>query len=219
MVLHRRNFQDSHRVIEFFTPEEGRLSLLARGARVSRRRFGGVLDQFSRLRAVVSPGRELWNVYEVAPLSLRLNLRTNLDAMNRANVLVEWTRVLVPLHQAAPDFFRFFDHALDLLDTGELSRAVGVYPRLLAESGLLPELRGCAQCGETPGPGAPASLRAEVGLLCGACSSRGELLSPMALAVVRGGRCESEPVALEVERALSRWLQAAVGQPLRTLCL
>ena len=139
--------------------------------------------------------------------------------MNRANVLVEWTQVLVPLQQAAPDFFRFFDHALNLLDAGELSRAVGVYPRMLAESGLLPELRACAQCGEPPGPGAPASLRAEVGLLCGACSSHRELLSPMALEVARGGRCESEAVALEVERALSRWLQAAVGQPLRTLGL
>lgn len=206
-------------MIEFFTPDQGRLSLLARGARVSQRRFGGVLDQFSRLRAVVSPGRELWTLYEVAPLSLRLNLRNNLEAINRANVLVEWAQVLVPFQQAAPDFFRFFDHALNLLDAGELSRAVGVYPRMLAESGLLPELRGCAQCGEPAGAGAPASLRAEVGLLCGACSSRRELLSPMALEVVRGGRCESESVALEVERALSRWLQAEMGQPLRTLGL
>jgi len=219
VVLHLRDFQDSHRIVEFFSPEEGRLSLMARGARASKKRFAGVLDQFSRLRAVVSPGRDLWSVYEVAPVQLRLNLRTCRESMNRATVLVEWTRILVPEEQAAPEFFRFFDHALTLLNGGELSRAVGVYPRLLDDSGMLPELLACAGCGREIVAGDRAGLMTGEGLACTRCSPRRDLLSSEAIKVIRGARCETAEVALEVERVLSLWLQNEVGQPLRTLSL
>ena len=53
VVVQLRNAGESDRVVELLTVEEGRLALYARGARASRKRFAGVLDDGRRIVDVV----------------------------------------------------------------------------------------------------------------------------------------------------------------------
>lgn len=218
VVLHLRDYQDSHRIVEFFSLEEGRRFLIARGARASRKRFAGILDRFCRLRVVASPGRELWTLHEAAPIELHLSLRHNLEAMNRANQIMEWCRLLLAEGEETPVIYRYVIHALKLLCEGELARAVGMYPRVLAAAGMMPELGVCARCSE-PVESSPGALVPGLGIVCGGCRSGPPSLSPAALGVLRGGRCDELSVAEEVEQTLSAWLEAEAGLPLRVVRL
>jgi DNA repair protein RecO (recombination protein O) len=218
VVLHLRDYQDSHRIVEFFSLEEGRLFLIARGARASRKRFAGIVDRFCRLRVVASPGRELWTLHEAAPIELHLSLRQSLEAMNRANQIMEWCRLILAEREEAPVIYRYVTHALKLLCEGNLARAVGMYPRVLAEAGMMPEVGCCARCaGQVKG--APGALVPGVGMVCGGCCSGAPSLSAAALGVLRGDRCDELSVAEEVEQSLSGWLQNETGLPLRVVRL
>ena len=189
--------------------------MIARGARASRKRFAGILDQFNSLSAVVSPGRELWSVFEVSPLRLRLSLRRDLDAMGRAQRIIEWSRVLSSEQEVSPNFYQFINHALDLVDEGKLARAVAVYPRLLAEAGIMPYVGRCARCQCVFSADRRGSLGAGIGLICDRCVSSSNSLSWESIKVLQGGRCENGRIADEVEAFLSRWLEQEVGVTLK----
>lgn len=193
--------------------------MIARGARASRKRFAGILDQFNHLSAIVSPGRELWSVFEVAPVRLRLSLRRDLNAMNRAQQIIEWCRVLSSEHDVSPKLYLFLNHALNLLDSGHLARAAGVYPRLLAEAGIMPHVGGCVRCNRCVTADFQGSLVMGVGLVCRDCSGHSGMISVAALRVVSGERCEEPMVANEVEAVLTGWLEGELGKALKVLSL
>ncbi|MEM7611930.1 MAG: DNA repair protein RecO [Pseudomonadota bacterium] len=74
-VLHRRDFRDSSQIIEVFTLEYGRLSMVARGVKRPRSKHRGLLQPFSPLRLSWVAGRELATMTDVeqgdgAPLLL-----------------------------------------------------------------------------------------------------------------------------------------------------
>ncbi|RYF11185.1 MAG: hypothetical protein EOO40_03775, partial [Deltaproteobacteria bacterium] len=58
IVLHLAAFGEAHRLVEVLTPQEGRLTVVARGARASRRRFAGILELFGQLRLQVQGGTQ-----------------------------------------------------------------------------------------------------------------------------------------------------------------
>src|SRR5690242_13998381 len=87
VVLHMRPFGDSHRIIDVLTAEFGRLPLLARGARASRKRFGGILDVFAGLRLHIKRGRGLWTLEAADVQNLRFDLRQDLERLQAAYAL------------------------------------------------------------------------------------------------------------------------------------
>ena len=51
-VLHARPYGESDRIVTFITEKHGKLTGIAKGARNSRRRFGGTLEPFVHVRVV-----------------------------------------------------------------------------------------------------------------------------------------------------------------------
>ena len=64
-VLHRRDFRDSSQIVEVFTREHGRLSMVARGVKRPRSRHRGLLQPFSPLLLSWVSGRELATMTDV----------------------------------------------------------------------------------------------------------------------------------------------------------
>lgn len=64
-VLHRRDFRDSSQIVEVFTREHGRLSMVARGVKRPRSRHRGVLQPFAPLLLSWVSGRELATMTDV----------------------------------------------------------------------------------------------------------------------------------------------------------
>lgn len=139
IVLHGAVFDESHRIVETLTREEGKLGCIARGARASKKRFAGGLDIFSTLAMIVEPGRSLWRLDSAVVVSPRVGIRSGLERFERASRLTEVARVLTNDHQPAPEHFEALEHGLDACERGDLVSAVAGYTRLLSAAGIMPD--------------------------------------------------------------------------------
>ena len=57
ILLRRMDYGDFDVIITFFTLQRGKLSLIAKAAKKSTKRFAGILELFSVLELVVAAGR------------------------------------------------------------------------------------------------------------------------------------------------------------------
>ena len=88
IVLRSIRYGEADRILHLYTPDRGRLSAIAKGARRARSRFGARLEPFFHVRAVLHEGRsELLTVTGVDTIAPHGRLReqaATLDAAARA---------------------------------------------------------------------------------------------------------------------------------------
>jgi DNA repair protein RecO (recombination protein O) len=201
IVLRTVDTGEADRVVTLLSRERGKVAAFARGARVSRRRFGGALEPFTLLRAELRerPGAELLRLESVAPLDAFGGIRGDLARIACAAYAVELARDLVRDHQAHEDLFDLLAAYLAAVDAAPaLPAGLRAFELgALRAAGLLPRLDACARCGH-PHPPMPPPGRGEEGVaarggllrldpahggvLCGACAS---LASPGAPSLSR----------------------------------
>ncbi len=73
-VLHRRPWRESSLLIEFFSHQQGRVGLVAKGARSARSSWRGLAEPFCPLNANWSRRGEMGTVIELEPAGSRLSL-------------------------------------------------------------------------------------------------------------------------------------------------
>ncbi|HSH68333.1 MAG TPA: DNA repair protein RecO [Deferrisomatales bacterium] len=157
LLLRATPYRDSDLVVDLLTAAHGRLAALARGARKSRRRFGGVLDYFNLLHVEVGRGRgALGSLGSVELLGSWEVLRTDVDAYCTGSHLLDLARLGTREGDAAPELFRLLLGGLDALQRGahpaSLARVFQV--QALARLGYAPVARHCPGCGVALGTAA-----------------------------------------------------------------
>jgi DNA repair protein RecO (recombination protein O) len=215
IVLHQRNYSESHKIVELFTAEHGRISVLARGARASRRRFAGVLDLFAHIQAEVKTSGSLWTLTGAELIAGRFGLRGNLDAFQAASTLCETVRLLCPEHYSLSIVYGALCDGLSALDSAQFSRATEFYSGILRATGILPDAEHCCRCGISPLREARLDTR-HGGLACPNCEHRSKPLSELTLTALRTGHCEDEVIAKELDEVLQTMVEFHVGRPLRS---
>jgi DNA repair protein RecO (recombination protein O) len=152
LVLGTVDYGERDRIVRLLTPEHGRVSALARGARGSRRRFAGSLDLGNRVQALLRPGRgDLWHLQEADLMSARLRLRDDLLGLGLCAYGCELVGALAREHHPEPRLFGLLEVFLTVLDAAtappaELFRA-GLEVKALTLAGLAPVLDRCVRCG------------------------------------------------------------------------
>lgn len=151
VVLHAFDYLDSSRILRLATQESGVLSVLARGARRPRSKFGSALDLFVQGIAHVQtrPNRDLQTLVNFDVTRARAVLSFDLDRFSAASAFAELTlRVAVDESHHA-----LFDVVAKTLDgiaeapTGQvLATGVGGCWRLIAELGFSPVVDQCCVC-------------------------------------------------------------------------
>jgi DNA repair protein RecO (recombination protein O) len=176
VVLRTVDYGERDRVVTLFSRERGKLSAFARGARSSRRRFGGVLEPFTLLSAELTErGGDLWGLEDAGVERGFGNLRGDLARIACASYAVELARELVRDAEPHEDLFDGLVAYLTLLDEGparpwDLRR---FELDALRAAGLQPALDGCARCGLPAGDGPARFDPLQGGVLCAACASTG----------------------------------------------
>jgi DNA repair protein RecO (recombination protein O) len=200
LVLRTYPLGESDRIVVFLTRDRGKKRGVAKGARRSRRRFGGALEPLTLVRVeyVEKETRELVSVHFADPVVSPLAARDP-EALCYVGYFAELLDAWSPDNDAHDALFRLGCATLDALVAGapgvRLARYFEFWGRRL--QGVYPSIEACAACG--------AQL-AEVGavldadhqrLVCGRCggSRRGGALTPAALAFLRRAASVS-PVAL-----------------------
>src|SRR5687767_3083673 len=119
IVLRVVDFGEADRVVTLLAPARGKLALVARGARLSRRRFSGLgLGVVGDAMVKERRGQELWSLETFA--ATRALAGVDVAAAAHGGYLVELARELVPAHEPEPGVFALLETALAALEEGPL---------------------------------------------------------------------------------------------------
>ena len=160
VLLRSADYRDADRILTFLTRERGRLSAIARGARRSRRRFGGSLEPFCVVRLDFTRGRgDLATLKEVSVARAFPRLLGSLAGMREGGAALDLVRRITREENAEP---RLFDAVVELFDAlGDREREpepirLAFEIRALSIVGMAPELEVCAVSGVRCPPGQSA---------------------------------------------------------------
>ena len=172
IVLTVRDYGEADLLVTFITPEQGRLTGIAKHGKKSRRRFAYCLEPLSRVVFYFSsrPGRDLEFLQKGELVRAFPSLRRDLPRLGAAAVLAEVTGLLSGPPEAIGEIFATLEEALNLLDQGlpPDSLLPAFLLRLLTLGGYGPRLGQCLKCGQEPAPPLFFSIP-QGGILCGAC--------------------------------------------------
>ncbi|HAO20695.1 MAG TPA: DNA repair protein RecO [Desulfobacteraceae bacterium] len=151
ILLKRIEYGDNDLIITFFTPEKGKISAIAKHAKKSVRRFGGILEIFSVLKLVCRNGRGKLPYLQEASLAhtfsnIRCNIRKAVYASYWAELINEW----LEQDQKQEELYMLFWHVLEKLDSGLISEemlSILFQMRFMSISGFCPNLTHCCTCG------------------------------------------------------------------------
>jgi DNA repair protein RecO (recombination protein O) len=176
IVLHVQDYLESSRIVRLATRELGVQSVLARGARRPRSRFGSSLDLFASGAAqfTLKPGRELSNLSGFDLTRSRMGLAADLDRFAGASALAE---LALRFAHADPhdDAFEVLGRSLDELSESPAGSATdhalaGAW-RYVAVLGFGPTLDRCCSCAAELPPDRPAPFSHHGGgVVCGQCA-------------------------------------------------
>lgn len=236
LVLRTVDFGESDRIVHLLTPGSARLTAMAKGARRSKKRFGGTLDLFHHLRVqVVRRGSSHMARLDGAILLDPFDgLRQRPARFALGCYLIELLARLAPEGGARGDARRLFDFALRALRVIEASEPdarlrLWIELHALDALGLRPELRRCVRCGSEIAAAEVGFHVADGGPTCGVCAPRLEGLLRVHLGTLRAleqglrfelanvGRVALSPAALdEARRLVDRFARFHVGVELRS---
>ena len=232
VVLHVFDYLETSRILKLATRDAGVQSVLARGARRPKSRFGTALDLFASGTAeiYIRVGRELHTLAGFDVTRSRGQLAADLDRFTAASAIVELATRFAPGESHA-ELYDALVATLDGIGASPLHTSIdaalaGAW-RLVAHMGFAPVLDACASCHATILPDAVASFSHPTGgVLCRRCSSlvaTTRTLPPEARASLRswingsGAVLVDEPSRRAHQRLLREFLAEHVGdgRPLR----
>ncbi|MEZ4472533.1 MAG: DNA repair protein RecO [bacterium] len=220
LVLRASPYRDADLVVDLLTAERGRVAVLARGARSSRRRFGGALEIGTRLTARITTARGMPALADCDLDGVLNATRTDLQRIAHLSYVLEIARIFSKDGEADAALFGLVSGFIDSLEQAPASdEALALWElATLAHLGYGLRLGACLVTG---GVADALSLGAG-GAVARQAASDAEPVPPAALGVLaalaRGevaARFADEDVFL-VRRALARTWARLAGRPLRS---
>ena len=176
VVLHIFDYLETSRIVRIATREIGVQSVLARGARRSRSRYGSALDLFASGVAEIStkPGRELHTLMSFDVQRARPRLAEDLGRFTGASALAELA-LRFSGEETHPALFDTLIASLDALDQSggddTIEVSLGSAWRIVGELGFAPSLDRCSSCEAIVPAGDVASFSHRAGgVLCASCA-------------------------------------------------
>lgn len=176
IVLHAFDYLETSRIIRLMTRDAGVQSVLARGARNSRRRFGSALDLFAQGTAElqIKPNRELHTLSSIEISRARPQYALDVGRFTAGSMIAELA-LRTSSDEPAPGLFDAVERALDdiaqLPPSESVSAALGGAWNIVGTLGFTPVLDLCANCHSQLDPAASVAFSHSAGgALCPRCS-------------------------------------------------
>jgi len=220
VVLRSIRYGEADRILHLYSAVRGRVNAIAKGVRKPRSRFGGRLEPFFRLDLLLHEGRsDLLTVTNVATVDGYPRLRSSGPALTAAARGCDAVLRLLDSTEANPPAYNLLCRYLALLDDPAQPRGAGLETalafrlKLALVAGFVPELAGCARCGEVEH--LVGFSGAAGGVVCAGCEAGSFELSEEAHAFMVAALAQplseapaAEPLALrQVERAVGETLE------------
>ena len=171
IVLRRSDFGEADRLLTVFTPERGKLRLVAKGARKPTSRKSGHLELFSRGHFLVAVGRELDIITQAETLEPFLPLREDLMRTTYAYYVAELADAFTAERDENRPLFDLLEDAFGwLCAAADLALVARYYElHLLGLVGYQPQLFVCGGCKEQLEPEVNYLSAAEGSVFCRKC--------------------------------------------------
>lgn len=212
LVVRLVDFGEADRIVGLLTRTHGLVSAVARGARKSRKRFGGVLQTGHALEVDFVPGASSLARLDAARLiAPHLGIVGDLERLDEASRVIRVVRDSVADSVPDPELFDAVLAHLGALDRGgaDSARLAGFRLDLFDRLGVAPELERCVVCAKPAPAERPAYFDpGRGGLVCRGCGGAHMILSTEARSLARKRRAgdsvegADRAVANELNRAL-----------------
>lgn len=121
IVLNSRKFGDSSKIISVFSYEFGRISLMAKGARASKSKYGSALEPLSRIEITFyrKGEGELQLLSSADLVKPYTRISSTIEKMAVGLMILESVAYLTSEHQPFPELYDYLAVGLDLLNTSD----------------------------------------------------------------------------------------------------
>jgi len=196
LVLRLDPFSKTSQVINWLTPDHGRIVTLAKGAKRIKNNLVGHYDCFYTCELLFYQSRHssLHILKECAPITPRMAFRADWRASFTASYLCDLLSRLTAPGASCPALYNWAEQTMDFLAAQGTSKTVLNWSelKLLKHLGIAPQLTNCIKCGTKTFPPDRATLFSISlgGLLCESCSTdQNRLIQPLTqdiLSMLRG---------------------------------
>ena len=237
IILRRADLGEADRLLTIFTPERGKLRVVAKGARKVGSRKGGHVELFTRSKMLIAKARELDIVSQAETVEAYRPLRQDLLRSTYAHYLAELLDRFTGEEEESSELYDLLaDTLFHLCDAPNPAPVARYYElHLLALAGYQPRLFDCVNCGkplrevesESPPYGFDCSRG---GVLCDQCAPHARDLLPLSLAALKvlrhAARVEWSSfaslnlrrlVAREVEQTMQRYITYVLERNLKSV--
>lgn len=182
VVLRTRKFRETSVIATLYTRAFGKVSMIAKGARQRKGRFGSALQPMNFVKAVFywKETKDLHLLSQCDLVEQFSGLSDNLERMAPALSIVELVDLVAHSEEENGPLFALLVDVLRALNSATKNTFLALYyfeMKLLDLLGFRPELRHCVECGrqlDEKALSAKGDLRLSPnGLVCHSCAERG----------------------------------------------
>lgn len=200
-ILRTWDLGESDLLVSFFEQGRGKLKGVARGAKRSKKRFGGLLSPFLliQIEYFEKPGASLLRIEGGTLIHYYSSLYTDLGKLLVGCSLLEWMQRVLPDGEGALEFFHLLKQAYECLDREkEADSLLWIFiVKSLVLLGMQPQFRICIHCRRPLGTSGIFGFSVpQGGPVCGHCVRKGTVTQ----------RIHSETLVL-----LQNWLTSPLG--------
>lgn len=174
LVLREAKTGEADRILTILTPEHGIISASAKSSMRLKSKLFSATGLFCYSDFVLFSGKSMYMVDEATPIEVFFGLRANIEGMSLAMYLAEVAATLGQEGQEAHSLLRLTLNSFYLIAENKkpLTQLKTVFElRAISEAGFMPDLIGCAVCGQGEAGLYFFDLQ-EGTLICESCSAK-----------------------------------------------
>lgn len=202
VVIRRIDSGESDRTLTLYTPDRGKIRVLAKGVRRPGSRLAGHLELLAHATFLIARGRNLDIVTQAQTVHPFASLRQDLERIAWGCYLAELVGRLSPEQQENALAYQLLLEALAHLDQGRdpemIARAFEVH--VLGAMGYRPQVFRCVSCNQELEPRAQAFSSIMGGVLCPRCREQDRGARPLSLEALKVLRYIQRSGLSETER-------------------
>lgn len=204
VVLRHNDWGEADRLLTLFTREQGKVKVVAKGARRLRSRKAGHLEPFTRAALMLARGRDLWIVTQAETVDAYLPLRDELLRTGYAAYVLELLDRFTYEEGENRSLYELLVRALERISTlPDPFLAVRYYEiQLLEILGFRPELTRCVNCGALIQPEDQHFSFEQGGVVCPRCTGSFHSLLPISMSALKYLRHFQRSSFAEASRAV-----------------
>jgi DNA repair protein RecO (recombination protein O) len=173
IVLSKMNYGDSSSIASLFTENLGKISVIVKGARSPKSKYGKIVDPLNYLAVVFykKESREIQLLSQADIVEHYPNIKNDLSKLGYAYGVVELVKNLLADREVNKKIFKGMVKILSRLNSGEEKSEITFgrfFMFLLKETGYEIQIDSCALCGKQKFDG-DVFYNFEKGLICGEC--------------------------------------------------